>query len=580
MQRRNVLALSILPLLLLTSCFNRSSYVDKKVNVYRKPNEVDKQITLRYFSDQPNVPYIQVQDYFLEFFNTFLFQKIDGKSRTFLLAENYYLGFDSEKQLFFSKGLMAFNHHPDFIQSNAQIFLKNTNNEVTTPTEKVVNLKNYSIKIYNDYVPLSFLSKVSGGMSQYDIAYNGKDIYVIDYGGQLGTATNPSAYGDEYLSVLNDNSQVRYEDLAKYNYHELCFVFDNLRGYTNQLVFGDNNLLSLGLNGLLERYAPKVKEYLLSSDRANYYEGLNALFCGLFDGGHTGILGKNFDAFRNAVNRKSEQTFVDLSSKVEALSKDKTSASASARDSRRSVFGSVGKNYYKFDTTTKTAYIGFDGFVVDYNGWDNYYKNSGSIPVETDTYAHVRDKFYKALTDNAENVVLDLTTNGGGSSHALEGVVGLLNKGKSSFYSNDVFNKYRITENYLIDVNLDGKYDEIDAQEAEKFNFNIGILTSRYSFSCANLFPSILKELGYKIIGEQSGGGSCAISIDSTADGILYVHSSYLCLSDRTGSSIDSGVPVDFAIEHPKIGQTLEDYSKFYNFEIVSEYLSSAYNLS
>ena len=142
MKRRNGLVLSIIPLLLLSSCINRNSYVDRKVNVYRKPGEVDKQITLRYFSDQPNVPYIQVQDYFTEFFNTFLFQKIDGNSHTFLLANDYYLGFDSEKQLFFSKGLMAFNHHPDFIQSNAQIFLKSKNAEVTTPIEHVVNLKN------------------------------------------------------------------------------------------------------------------------------------------------------------------------------------------------------------------------------------------------------------------------------------------------------------------------------------------------------------------------------------------------------------------------------------------------------
>jgi C-terminal processing protease CtpA/Prc len=187
---------------------------------------------------------------------------------------------------------------------------------------------------------------------------------------------------------------------------------------------------------------------------------------------------------------------------------------------------------------------------------------------------------YQALEDGAENVAIDLTTNGGGNSYALEGVVGLLNGAKSDFNSVEVVSKCKTTEKHLLDINLDGQFNELDVTEANKFKaLNIGIITSAYSFSCANLLPSTLKELGYKIIGEQSGGGSCAISIESTADGLEYVRSSNICLADKNGNNIDSGVPVDLEIEHPLLedSETLMDYTQFFNLESLGTYLSSAY---
>ena len=138
------------------------------------------------------------------------------------------------------------------------------------------------------------------------------------------------------------------------------------------------------------------------------------------------------------------------------------------------------------------------------------------------------------------------------------------------------FNKYRKVENYSIDINLDGNFDELDAQETAQFDFNLGILTSNLSFSCGNLLPSVLKELGYKILGEQSGGGSCAVIQESTADGFPYAHSSYHCLSDASGNNIDAGVPVDFPIERQTNGDEV-DVSNFYNFELLSNYLKTAY---
>jgi hypothetical protein len=55
-------------------CPPRSHYVDganyrtEKVKVYRTRDEYDKMIDIRFYDDTPNIPYINVIDYFREFF--------------------------------------------------------------------------------------------------------------------------------------------------------------------------------------------------------------------------------------------------------------------------------------------------------------------------------------------------------------------------------------------------------------------------------------------------------------------------------------------------------------------------------
>ena len=405
-------------------------------------------------------------------------------------------------------------------------------------------------------------------------------MYVFDYGGQLGLKTSPSYFGDSYYSQLSNIDESRSQDVIDYTYNELCFTFDNLRGKTQQLYMGDENLLSLGLDGVLTRDYPKIKEYLLSSNKQNFYEGYNALFLALYDGGHTvNIASGSFDAFSNAVSRKSEQVFINLTEGVSARANASESTRASFFTTKLTKVGVQG-NYYKYDSENSIAYIGFDKFVVDYQGWDDFYNGKGEVPVETDTYAFIRDKVYKAKTDGARNLVLDLTTNGGGSSYALEGILGLFNEGKAYIRMQNTFNDYVVKENHLIDINLDGKWNEDDETEASKFDFNVGVLTSNYAFSCGNLLPFNMKELGYKILGEKTGGGSCAVSYQVTEEGLPFVHSSYYCLVDANGNNIDGGVDVDLSIEKTPLSETssLYDCSKFYNFASISEYLNSAYN--
>ena len=587
---KNYITLSmslLLSLVAFSSCsntrYNKKDYVDQKVNIYRKKDTVDKQITLRFYNDTPHVPYISVTSYYKEFFLLNVNKSTNGNYIKYSTMSGNYLGFNLDTNVFSASELFSFNYHPGFRTSSSKTFVKLFNSVSSDHKAGKVDLDDYFISIHREgneiYMPLTFLSKMGGGFQGYNVAYNGQDIYIIDRSSLLmDIDRDDTYYGETYFSLINDLSIPRYSDFAEYNYYELCFTFDQLRGKTSQLIFGDNNLLTLGLDGLLEQYYPKIKQYLLSTDREEYYIGLSALFAGLYDGGHTGII-------TNSTTYKQCKEKVKNDNDLKELSMEMTNRLETSRNIRKGFadykttlfngkYSESNPNYYSYDNTSKTAYIGFDSFDIDYTGWTNYYDGTGDIP--NDTYAFIRSSLYHAKEDNAENVILDITSNGGGNSYALVGIVGLLNNATARLDELNTFNQYHTADNYKVDINLDGKWDYLDTEECARFDFNFAVMTSPYSFSCGNLLPSVLKEAGYKIIGQRSGGGSCAITIESTSDGISYVRSSYLCLCDSKGNHIDGGIPVDYEIPLYKDDGTF-DCSKFFDYTTASEYLSTAY---
>lgn len=154
-----------------------------------------------------------------------------------------------------------------------------------------------------------------------------------------------------------------------------------------------------------------------------------------------------------------------------------------------------------------------------------------------------------ANNENIKNVVVDITTNGGGDVMFMTFISALLSGfGVIVPYMN-YCNKQLNNTFYNADANLDHKIDKDDFVFFQK---NVYVLSSSYSFSSANAFCTCLK--GYpnvKIIGERSGGGGCAVLQSGNVLGSCFQISGPLqLLQDINGSyySNDKGIEPDIGV--------------------------------
>jgi C-terminal processing protease CtpA/Prc len=139
----------------------------------------------------------------------------------------------------------------------------------------------------------------------------------------------------------------------------------------------------------------------------------------------------------------------------------------------------------------------------------------------------------------------------------------------------NVLQEQNIDQRFLVDRNFDGKFDESDADVC--YDLNFAVLAGRESYSCGNLFPSMMKDLGYMTLGERSGGGACTILELNTADGFFYHISAYqMRLTNAAGEVIDAGIVPDAElVKTDADGQ--QDYSDFYNLDLLSDLINEFY---
>ena len=134
---------------------------------------------------------------------------------------------------------------------------------------------------------------------------------------------------------------------------------------------------------------------------------------------------------------------------------------------------------------------------------------------------------------------------------------------------------------YEVDRNFNGVFDAAD--QDVHYDLNFAVLTSGMSFSCGNLFPSILKDNGIPVLGATSGGGACAIQAMCTADGFCFQISSFRArLNSLDGDNIDSGVTPDIPIDNDgrvevKLSEEnslmVKDYSKYFDIDYLRSLL-------
>jgi hypothetical protein len=202
-------------------------------------------------------------------------------------------------------------------------------------------------------------------------------------------------------------------------------------------------------------------------------------------------------------------------------------------------------DYTEFHFYGDTCIIRFDGFKRMAN--DSVFLKDGTIAKQgysTNSF----NLFYDAFAEikkhpEIKKIAIDESINGGGDATTLIEIAGFFMKEVHINIKNKVGGTVR-SLTYKVDTNYDGKYTEDDYPGV---NYDVYCLTSPCSFSCGNIFPLIFRDnKAATIVGEASGGGSCAVLPLFSAEGDYFQISGPYELGSVTSSgafvSSDSGI--------------------------------------
>ena len=372
--------------------------------------------------------------------------------------------------------------------------------------------------VYQDdeyYVPLQLISDFILTNYGGNVVYNTEAVCLVYIG-------RPDYLEDAfYPSVVPEE---RSDDLIAFNYKELCLALDALYGLKAQHNITD-------FNNLFQSTGLAVP--LLSKDPQEAGQALSDLCCKYFDDGHSGGVRASY-MMKDAVKRNWGPSCMH---RFDEVARYKEIRDAFYPD------GAV-----PYEEVGNTAYITFDDFV--FNDLD-YYTEKAEEHLN-DTVALMLYAYQQITRENSpiENVVLDLSNNGGGQADAAAFVIGAF-LGDGSISMMNPASGALVCENYKVDLNLDRQFDEKDSLK----DYNLFCIESPVSFSCGNLVPCVLKNSDkVTLLGRPSSGGACVVFRQSTADGCVYQISGFKKLAYMKNGSfydIDQGATPDYVIPNP-----------------------------
>lgn len=539
---------------------DKTSFKVTQVNV-NDNGKSTKTVALRYYDDMPHVAYIAVPD----FQNMLVPSKSIRVSRT--AASKY--------QLVTSKGetamvntadeWMTFDDYMSFVSLSAtnaagivdaaELSYVREQPVTYSPTTASVtfDLKKYGIDLRGDgqmvYVPLTTLSDMYSNIEGKHVFFNGERIILTDF-------VTPPATIDKAFCMKPYETTERPADLAAFSYGELCFAIDHFYGRPGRNAI-DNIIQEKGLDQALSE---KHRTLLQSTNMNEYLFGMEYLAVLLDDGNHTRLspiqIGSVVGIYDGYLLGQFAARFVtpfkaDYSDEVAAVMANikRTNGNEMAAKARQQLLNT--DTYIKIGNT---MYRIFDDFgPIDSNGWTAFYKGTGPLPVYNPEFSGdicgLVEALDKAAADpEVKNFVLDLTCNNGGELGVLQAITALL-AGKTAVNYENVLTKQHIVNDVLVDSNFDRVFDDNDMKPRHP-ELNIAIMTSHYAYSSGNLLPSQMKDFGYLIIGEKSGGGSCSIQRMCTPEGLCYqISSARARLINKDGKNIDRGVEPHIVLE-------------------------------
>ena len=563
-------------------------YVERLVPVVDPQNNPQGMVTLRFYNDMPSVAYVSISNFHSMIYPGTTVDVVKTAQHHYTLTNpNGTATVDIQQDVLESDDYEGFTNMMGMVQPG----MPNTMYDAlpiirwksieATPQQVHVALDygHYGIDLRADdknvYFPFATLADLYTDGYMHTAAFNGQTVMVAPN----GAYSLVNGYPEFFITpILNEN---RTADMADFAYRNLCFTLTNFFGYPGCTLL-ESSMKEKGLDQALIDYGEAgqmTRQMLQSTDMYEYISGTMTLGYLLNDHGHTytdvtiisNLSGNpTFTAALNDIKKTKTQQFIAYCPEYKEyndVTKMKYDIRSQASVLRKQKYGE-GVNYYK---EGNTAFCIFDSFLCDDSGWRKFYRGEGPKPTladyPNDWLVILIDALEKAENDpEVKNFVIDLATNGGGSSDVVLFITSLLCNKADMYYENALTGQ-RFKTTYDVDRNLDGKFDEKDA--ATKYHLNFALLTSNYCFSCGNLLPALAKDYGIPLIGQRTGGGSCCVLFNPSADGFGYRYSSHRSrLIDTKGNNIDTGIVPNYPLE------TLDD---LYDITKVTELINSYY---
>lgn len=394
--------------------------------------------------------------------------------------------------------------------------------------------RNIPLDIYQGkkYIPVQTFNDLFICPYGFNVAYNGESLFVL-----IGN-TIPSELSSLYY---NKDKTLRSTALTEFNYNELCLFLDLYYGLQYEHGFTD------GFDYYLESIG--LKEEFLKPDATNSYNALGTLTFGYIADLHSSIA--------NASPYVGAPAPAESDIKVNSYIVNHIAENAEYTSARDEQLAEV----VPYQKVGNTAFVTFDNFTFERSG---NYQDDLEQPIG-DTIGII-SAVHQAITadEEIENVVLDLSCNGGGAiDSAIYTIAWMLGSCDFSIYDSATGSKGSVC--YKADVNFDHVFDDNDTIKDK----NLYCLVSPLSFSCGNLVPAILKASNkVTIVGKTSSGGGCVVRPGITADGTAFTISDskqMTIVKNGTYYGIDQGVEPDI---------TLTKIESFYDRAGLAEYLN------
>ena len=564
----------------------------------------DGQVTLRFYEDMPDVAYISAADFqSVVLPGSHMTVTHTGAGEYTLVNADAKAVVNVNTETFTSDQFEAFTNQMGLLQPgmpnvyyDGMPFVRYksvTYMPATVPT--TLDFAPYGIDIRADgkgtvYFPFATLADMYTDLYYHHAGFNGEKVVA-------NTSVNEVSLAEidpDYFKPLLARTE-RPANLAEFTYKELCFAMDHFYGYPGRVKFNDQ-LKAKGMDKTLEEdveIGKTIKKLLLSEKLTDYVLGMYGL-TGVYFDGHTAmdissmaVEGNENDypelltELRQAAVAHQDVTMSLMAAIMPMMSMTQDGMAVQAL--RPKAYGE-GVTYVKKGDTAVCVFDSFNN--RDEKAWADFYAGKGPRPTlgkteKPDDMVVFLDALEKAAADpEVKNFIIDITDNGGGSADIVMVLTSLI-LDKSYISEDNSLTGQRAIVEYEVDRNFDGKFDAADKKV--HYDLNFAVLTSGMSFSCGNLFPSILKDNGVPVMGATSGGGACAIQAMCTADGFCFQISSFRArLNTIDGKNIDAGVTPDFPIDNTGTVEvetadgnttTVKDYTKYFDIDYLRSLL-------